>query len=303
MLIARLELALEAFAEHAELSVSFDQPACDQRLRLRLATGIHADHAIADGHWHQERIPLARAEHPDWYQQPVATHHQRRYTAVSDAAAGFALLARGLPEAEAIATPAGVELAVTLIRAVGWLSRDDLHSRPQGAGPALPAPGAQCLGPQRCELAIAPFAGAADVARLQRAAEAFVHPPLVVTAGYYDPRPDLQFAPAGGAAGAATERSASITGVHLSEPLLLTACKPAEEGDGIVVRLWNPTPDRVHGELTLPHDWNLDRILLTRLDETAQQPLACEQGRLAVTLEPSQVLTLRVHSSKQGGPT
>jgi len=298
---ARLELALEAFAEHADLQVSFDQPACDQRLRLRLATGIHSDHAVADSHWHQERIPLARAEHPEWYQQPVTTHHQRRYTAVHDASAGLALLARGLPEAEAIATPAGVELAVTLIRAVGWLSRDDLQSRPQGAGPALAAPGAQCLGAQRFDLALAPFAGAADHARLQRAAEAFLHPPLIVTAGYYDPRPDLQFAPAG--APGAQGLSARIAGVRISEPLLLSACKPADEGDGIVVRLWNPTPERVQGELTLPHDWQPDRVLQTRLDETAQQPLACEQGAVAVTLEASQVLTLRVHSTPQGGST
>jgi alpha-mannosidase len=37
---------------------------------------------------------------------------------------------------------------VTLLRAVGWLSRDDLRTRGGGAGPRMPTPEAQCLGPQ-----------------------------------------------------------------------------------------------------------------------------------------------------------
>lgn len=37
-------------------------------------------------------------------------------------------------------------LAVTLLRSVGWLSRDDLRTRGGGAGPRMPTPEAQCLG-------------------------------------------------------------------------------------------------------------------------------------------------------------
>ncbi len=38
-------------------------------------------------------------------------------------------------------------LALTVLRAVGWLSRADLRSRPGPAGPGLPTPGAQVPGP------------------------------------------------------------------------------------------------------------------------------------------------------------
>lgn len=37
-------------------------------------------------------------------------------------------------------------LSVTLLRSVGWLSRDDLRTRGGGAGPRMPTPDAQCLG-------------------------------------------------------------------------------------------------------------------------------------------------------------
>ena len=53
---------------------------------------------------------------------------------------GLTVVAPGLPEAEV--TPDGV-IAITLLRAVGWLARTDLRQRPQPAGPAVPTPGAQ----------------------------------------------------------------------------------------------------------------------------------------------------------------
>jgi hypothetical protein len=46
---------------------------------------------------------------------------------------------------------------MTLIRAVGDLSRNDLATRPSGhAGPPVATPAAQCLGLQRFELAFEP---------------------------------------------------------------------------------------------------------------------------------------------------
>src|SRR5204862_133225 len=52
-------------------------------------------------------------------------------------------------------TPGG-DLLVTLLRAVGQLSRGDLPTRPGHAGWPTPTPGAQCLGPDRIELALVP---------------------------------------------------------------------------------------------------------------------------------------------------
>ena len=55
---------------------------------------------------------------------------------------GLTVAAPGLPEAEV--TPDGIT-AVTLVRAVGWLARMDLRSRPRPDGPLIAVPGAQCL--------------------------------------------------------------------------------------------------------------------------------------------------------------
>ncbi|HEY4027574.1 MAG TPA: hypothetical protein VGO86_14195, partial [Candidatus Dormibacteraeota bacterium] len=67
-------------------------------------------------------------------------------------------------------------IAVTLLRSVGWLSRDHLRNRPVAAGPRLATPAAQMLGRHCFELGIYHHAGAWDRALVPRWAEVFAHP-------------------------------------------------------------------------------------------------------------------------------
>ena len=82
----------------------------------------------------------------DWPEQPTPTQHQRTFVDVNDGKIGLLVANRGLPEYEVIPGEEGVTVALTLLRCVGWLSRDDMHCRRGHAGPGLPTPGAQCLG-------------------------------------------------------------------------------------------------------------------------------------------------------------
>ncbi|MFN2323151.1 MAG: glycoside hydrolase family 38 C-terminal domain-containing protein [Trueperaceae bacterium] len=306
-LAARLTLALEAYAEHVELGVAFDHHVADHRLRLVVATGVHADEVASDGHWHVLRRPTNPRAGDAWYQKPVATVHQRRFSAVSDGERGLAVLVRGLPEVEAIPTDAGVDLAVTLLRAVGWLSRDDLTTRPQGAGPAVATPEAQCPGPQRFELALCPFDGDVDAVRLHRAAERFVAPPRAFRAGPIDPRPDLappteaDAGPAGGADPSEPWR------LQLTAPLTLSAVVPADAPGRTLVRFWNPTTRRVRGHLALtPTPTAAHRV---RLDATRLAAMPIDGSGVALDVGPSEVVTLELdhgrtdsaHRSEGGG--
>jgi alpha-mannosidase len=112
---------------------------------------------------------------------------------------------------------------VTLLRAVGWLSRMDLHSRPNHAGPGMPTPGAQCL----------------------RATEAAIW----LHAGV-DPRAarDAELGLRAFAAGVEPLWPQGQPLVEIEPPeLLLTALKPAEEGGGVVLRVLNPTDGTIEG--------------------------------------------------------
>jgi alpha-mannosidase len=85
----------------------------------------------------------------------------------------FALFNQGLPEYEALT---GGDMFLTLLRAVGWLSRDDLPRRPGQAGPEIPTDGAQCLGSHTFEYGVSLFPENHEAIPLFRMAEAFQQP-------------------------------------------------------------------------------------------------------------------------------
>ncbi len=295
-LTAHVEVALQAFGEFVELNLDFDNPAADHRLRLVVATGIDADAVACDGHWHVVERPVARPAADHWYQRPVPTVHQRRFTAVDDGAHGLAVLARGLPEAEPRQGPDGVELAVTLLRSVGWLSRDDLLSRPQGAGPAVATPEAQCIGRHRFELGVVPFAGGRGAVRLHRAAERFTAPARAFVAGPRDPRPDLK--PDHPVADDATAASTPLWQLELTAPLTLSAVYP-DGPDGALVRVWNPAPERVRGRLVLDPAPTVTRR--ARLDGTPLDAPPHHGAVIELDVGPSEVVTLACTFVPEGG--
>ena len=77
------------------------------------------------------------------------------------------------------------QLAVTLLRCVGRISRGDLSNRPTNAGPEVATPGGQLLGPHHFELAILP--DARDHLEVARWADVFCHPLAPAPAGLAAP--------------------------------------------------------------------------------------------------------------------
>jgi alpha-mannosidase len=144
-------------------------------------------------------------------------------------AGGLAILHDGLLEYEVV--DEGAELALTLLRATGYLSRIALPLRPDPAGPPMPVEGAQLQGRRMMEYALLPHHGDWREADLYRAADEFLVP--------------LERARGGGVAGASLPptgqalavRGAQVSAVH-------------RDGPGLAVRVFNssPTPTAVELE-------------------------------------------------------
>jgi len=76
---------------------------------------------------------------------------------VSDEQGGLMIANRGLPEVAVVRDENGdAEINLTLLRCVGWLSRDDLWNRVGHAGPPLMTPDAQELRPYTFDFCIIP---------------------------------------------------------------------------------------------------------------------------------------------------
>ncbi len=142
-----LELRLAPRLTRLLIDVWLENTACDHRLRLLFPTGQPAATCFAATTFDIARRPTEIRAQPHWVHPPTRTFPHHGFVHAN----GLTVTAPGLPEAEV--TPEGT-IALTLLRAVGWLSLPGLHTRPDLAGPTIPTPNAQCLGPFRTRLAL-----------------------------------------------------------------------------------------------------------------------------------------------------
>ena len=141
-----IDATLDAGSPRVAFSISVDNRAQDHRLRLLFPTGASSvDRARADTAFdvitRPARIPVPAAIRNE---SPVSSMPMISMADAGDAEVGATVIGKGLMEYEVVGDEPAV--AVTLIRAVGDLSRNDLVTRPSGhAGPPVATPGAQCL--------------------------------------------------------------------------------------------------------------------------------------------------------------
>jgi alpha-mannosidase len=165
-------LELRAGEQFLRVAHEIDNNARDHRLRAHFplpatVSGSDAECAFtvvhrgltAEGGTHEFGLP---------------TFPSRRFVDASDGAVGLALVHDGLLEYEVV--DQGRELALTLLRATGYLSRSEPSLRPNPAGPTDPAEGAQVPGRQRADYAVLLHSGDWRAASCYGAADAFLVP-------------------------------------------------------------------------------------------------------------------------------
>jgi mannosylglycerate hydrolase len=144
-----------------DISTSVDNRARDHRLRVHFPAPFAAGRGFHDGHFEVvERMVGVPTFDKTWAEQPRPEVPQRAFTCISDGKSGLTVANRGLTEVEILNNATGnAEIAVTLIRCVGWLSRDDFSTRKNHAGPPLETPGAQVPGTWTFDYSIIPHSG------------------------------------------------------------------------------------------------------------------------------------------------
>jgi alpha-mannosidase len=193
----RLTLSLEADQPRLDMELEVINRAEDHRLRVHFPLPFQATQSVADTAFHATPRPVAAARHdPGAAELELPTYPMWSFVDVSDGRAGLALIPHGLHEYEVLPGPPQ-ELALTLLRSVGWLSRDDLVTRIGHAGPEMETPGAQVLGGHRFRYSLFFHAGDWQAGGVWRAAESVVLPliagegePLTTTPPVIELEPD-----------------------------------------------------------------------------------------------------------------
>ncbi len=283
-LSTRVELRLAAGLDRVDWVVEVDNGARDHRLRALVRAPFRATRLEVESAFEVARRPIAPepsdfgSERPAEF--PIGATPQRSFATLVGDGLALTLANRGCAEVEAVVEEDGSSsLAVTALRAVGWLSREDLSLRPGPAGPALETPGAQVPGRHRVELAWRLHAPEDPL----RTAEAhrFAFPPLAFAGE--------------GSDGAVLEDGARL--LEVDDPaVVVSAIEPRADGEPIV-RLVNVSPEARRVRVR----WNGPGATGLRAVDLAGRPTEApglEPGPGAsatLALRPWQLVALRPH--------
>jgi alpha-mannosidase len=194
-----------------------------------------------------------------------------RYVSLFGSGRGVTVYSDGLAEYEAESSG---DVAVTLVRSVADLSRNDLPERPGHAGWPVPTPEAQMLGPFAAELAVFPHGPrmAETIDAIERTAD------------------DVLLPLTGTTLRSAVANYPATRGLELEgRGLAFSAAKESEDGEWLVLRCVNLTDDTVAGRWLLPFTAREGR--LARLDETPIRDVATLDRVLEFRASPRAVVT------------
>jgi mannosylglycerate hydrolase len=257
-----------------DVQVSFENFAADHRLQVRFPTGITTDFARFDSHFDVVSRPLDLPQtDASWRELPRPEAPQRTFTDVSGSDHGLMIANLGLPEAAVTRDGEGrAVIALTLLRCVGWLSRDDLWNRQGHAGPPLATPEAQEQDSYTFNYRLIPHDG--NWLRASQLAHTF-QTDLIAQVNPLQP--------------GSLPAHASLVAAEPAE-FLVSTIKPAEDGKGWVVRGVNLADHEIN--IKLRTELPAQTAFLVNLDESPIRQLNLTEGAVALEVAPMKIVTV-----------
>ncbi len=270
-------IALQAGAEWIEIVLRGDNRAGDHRLRwiLPLPRSVHHNFVVADAAFGAVERPASERDPREWTaERRLGTAPLQRWLCLVGEAYSLGIISDGLAEYELL--PSG-HLAITLVRAVGELSRRDVPERPGHAGWPASTPGAQCLGEfeARFALTILPVDREEALSVIEQTAD------------------DVLLPVTGDTVRGVGTLLQNFDGLTLDGAgLAFSSAKRSDDGEWLVLRCLNQTAAAVRGVWHLPRA--ATEVRLSRLDETAGQAMTGTGSRIRFEAPPNGVVTLLV---------
>jgi alpha-mannosidase len=303
-----IELTLFKEDPVIHIKVKNNNTSRDHRMRMLFPTDIQSDSVYADGHFYI----VPRSVHPEkdegWEQKWVPTHHQHKFVSVSDKDKICTVLNKGLPEYEAIVNKENgtITLAITLLRSIEWLSRHDLATRHNNAGPSIYTPGAQCIGSHEFELGL--ILGKGDILSSghYRIAEKY-HAPLRVFSPYgfdsaYRRDDAIYFHGMGFGKSVQFEKKSELSEKYSlfkleGDALTMTTVKKCEYDDSLIVRIVNMASSDEVGKLIFTKD--LKSCEIVNMNEEKGQneikaSIQLKSNTVDISIKAHVILTLKI---------
>jgi len=289
-LVTFVELAADS--RRVEVQTHVRNTAKDHRLRILFPTDIRAEYSYVEAPFDVATFPIEpdsskTAAQSDKLKdlmiaghdtEPVRTHIMQNFVGLSDEHRGLTIASHKLGEYEILEEHTTV--ALTLIRSVGWLARQDLLTRVGDVGPHIFTPEAQEIGDHVFTYSIYPNTGdwlrdrphfMSDNQNMKfRAVQTDIHRgSLPEEYSFFSWETEDQM----------------VT-------MRMTAIKRSEQRDGVIIRFYNTTDDTVEGRLLV--NGEVRAAYRTNLNEEDPAPLPVDKNRITVVAGGREIVTLKI---------
>lgn len=221
-----------------EFDVKVLNQADDHRVRVRIPVPYKTDKVLTDTQFGSLSRPVQDEamnvwQEECWKEAPVPVWNFLNYAALNKGHQGLALFTEGLREVEITGEEQSV-FALTLLRGVGLLGKEDLLLRPgRPSGIKMPVPDSQVRGELHCRFSLMPFNGNPVEAGVAQQAKSWLTPVLCYNKIPWD-------------AMKLNRTAITVPETYSLFTLPATGCqlsamKKAEDEEALVLRLFNPS--------------------------------------------------------------
>jgi mannosylglycerate hydrolase len=264
-------------SKRIDVETVINNKAMDHRLRAVFPSGINTNFSFADLKFDVIKREIKVPEyHKNYVEKPVGTYPHDIFVDLNDREIGFAIISKGLPEFEVKDTK-DRPIALTLLRCVGNLSRDDLLNRRGHAGYPTPTPDAQCLGEYEFKYAIMPHRGNwENGAVYKEALNNNVSMKAIQLQNHLARNNKLP-------------KRLSFVNI-VPDTLLVSAVKEAENMDCSIIRFYNIGSKKVNAKIStyLP----IKRACIVNLNEEIQGDLKVKNDTISLEVGGKEIITL-----------
>ncbi|WP_313082480.1 mannosylglycerate hydrolase [Atlantibacter sp.] len=237
---AECRITLAHHQRRVDVEMVIDNQADDHRLRVLIPMPFYCESVLCDTQFGAIQRPVNDSAMETWQQEgwkeaPVPVWNFLNYCALESQRQGMALFSEGLREVEIIGEGQKT-FALTLLRAVGLLGKEDLLLRPgRPSGIKLPVPDSQMRGKLHCRFSLFSYSGTAAGAGVAQQARAWLTPVQCYNKIPWNAM-KLNSAPF------TTPWHYSLLTMSPVE-CQLSVLKKAEDAEALIVRVYNPSHD------------------------------------------------------------
>lgn len=243
---AEIAVTLSHNSRRIDVEVRLDNQANDHRIRVLIPTPFSTQEVLADTQFGSITRPVQDEametwQEEGWKEAPVPVWNLLNYAVLRERRNGLALFTEGLREFEVVGDDKKA-FALTLLRGVGLLGKEDLLLRPgRPSGIKMPVPDSQMRGALTCRFSLYSFSGTPESAGVAQQAKSWLTPVQCYNKIPWDAMK--------------LNRSTFMTPLSYSlfslspTGCVLSAVKKAEERDELILRLFNPSITSVNDAL------------------------------------------------------